>query len=122
MENVPTIPTTAQKVFCPYCFHTLSGGDYFCPFCGKQIKEKPVDTSVMKQVSVYLVSLLLPPAGLWPAFKYLKAKDPQAKKIGMVCIVLTIISILLSVYFLSAFVNSINTQITNQLNDGLLGI
>lgn len=122
MENVPAIPTTAQKVFCPYCFHTLSGGDYFCPFCGKQIKEKPVDTSVMKQVSVYLVSLLLPPAGLWPAFKYLKTNDPKAKKIGMICIGLTIISILLSVYFLSAFVNTINTQINNQLNDGLLGI
>lgn len=111
-----------EKTFCPYCFHTLSGGDFFCPFCGKQIKEKPIDTSVMKQVSVYAVSLLLPPAGIWPAFKYLKTKDPKAKKIGMVCIGLTIISVLLSVYFLTAFVNTINTQISNQLNGGLLGI
>ncbi len=118
-QLVSTLPPT--KTFCPYCFHTLTGNDYFCPFCGKQIKEKPIDLSVMKQISVYLVSALLPPAGLWPAVKYLQSKDPKAKKIGVIAIILTVLSVLLSIYLLSGLVNTVNTQISNQMTEGLLG-
>jgi hypothetical protein len=123
METPPSVTAQFdQKVFCPYCFHTLTGGDYFCPFCGKQIKDKPLDFSPLKQLSVYTVSILLPPAGLWPAYKYLKSKDPRAKKIGIVCIILTVISVIASAYFLSSLVTSVNTQINDQLNQGLLGM
>lgn len=121
MENLPQAADPGQKVFCPFCFHTLTGGDYFCPFCGKQIKEKPIDTSLMKQISVYAVSILLPPAGLWPAYKYLKTNNPKAKKIGSVAVVLTIISVLVSAYLLIGFVNEVNTQISSQLNGAILG-
>lgn len=128
METIVQVPKTegnakvvSEKTFCPNCFHTLSGMDYFCPFCGKQIKEKPVDLSVLKQLSVYLVSFLLPPAGLWPAYTYLKVHDPKARRIGLIALVLTVISVVISIYLLTGLVNTVNTKINDQINSGLLG-
>jgi len=86
---------------------------YFCPNCGKKIKEPPLSTSIGKQIYIYALSILLPPLGLWPGIKYLLQGSTKARIIGIVAIVLTIISTVLTIKITLDFVNSqINTADT----------
>ena len=100
---------------CKECGHEISDEALACPNCGKPQKEKTLSVSLSKQVTVYSVSLFLPPFGLWYAWKYLKDKDGKSRKIGITALVLTIISIIFTVWFAERLVNSIN-QTLNSLN------
>ena len=87
MENI------TPQIICPSCHTPVSVNENFCPQCGKKLKEPPLSTSVGRQIFIYLISFFLAPFGLGYAFKYLKQPDPQAKKIGLVVILLTILAV-----------------------------
>lgn len=112
MENQPPI-------LCPFCNTTIENTAYFCPNCGKQLKNTPSDTSTLKKIVVYAVSLLLPPFGLWYAWKYLQTGDYESRKVGVIAIVLTILSIIVTfivTFWITAdFMNSL-FQSLNGLN------
>lgn len=105
-----------EQKFCPSCHSPIIDTYYFCPNCGKNIKPVPLATSITKQIGVYAVSIFLPPLGLWPAVKYLKQEDKTAKKIGVIAIVLTVISIVVSIWLLKGFVNQTNQLLNSQPN------
>ena len=71
--------------------------DIFCPACGKKLKRSDLSTGIQKQIGVYLLSFFLPPFGLFPAIKYLRQADSKSKKIGVIALVLTVISILITI-------------------------
>lgn len=73
-------------------------------------------TTVAKQILIYLVSFFLPPFGLGWGFKYLKSKDEKAQKIGLIAILLTIISLILTFWITKNFVNNITKSINSELN------
>ena len=102
-----------QKI-CPACHLSLSESFYFCPNCGKKIKEPPVSTTVGKQVGIYAMSILLPPLGLWPGIKYLLQKDQKAKTIGIIAIVLTTFSTIITSWIAINFFNQLNKIIGSQ--------
>jgi hypothetical protein len=102
---------------CPNCKQPIMPQDYFCPNCGKKIKDKPQSTTVLRQIVVYLISFLLPPLGLWPAIKYLKQKDGKSRIIGFVAIILTVISSAISVWLYFGFIKTVNEQLNQQLNN-----
>src|SRR3989344_8838586 len=77
---------------CPACGTGIPVTDYFCPHCGKKIKNPPPSTSAWGQIKVYAFSILLPPFGVIPAIRYLRQADGKSKIIGMVIIILTLIS------------------------------
>lgn len=58
-----------------------------------------------KQTFIYLFSFFLAPFGLGYAFKYLKQSDPEARRIGIIVIILTVLSIALMIWLTSAFAN-----------------
>ncbi len=101
---------------CAYCKGNISSSDYFCPHCGKKIKDKPLSATFLKQLSIYFVSFFLPPLGIWPAIKYLRQSDEKSKKIGLAALVLTIVSIAITIWLTINFVNSFNKELNNQLN------
>jgi len=101
---------------CPDCKANLSESDYFCPNCGKKIKEKPLSTTLLKQLSIYFISFFLPPLGVWPGIKYLRQGDEKSKKIGLAAIFLTIISIIITSWLTMNLINSLNKELNNQLN------
>ena len=102
---------------CPDCKQNVSTEDYFCPNCGKKLKEKPQSTTILRQILIYLLSIFLPPLGLWPAIKYIKQKDNKSKMIGYIAIILTIISVGISIWLYLGFINTVNQQLNNQLNN-----
>ena len=104
------------ETICPYCKSMVLPDAYFCPNCGKQLKDKPLSATLLKQIIIYSVSFFLPPFGLWYAFKYLKAGDSKSKKIGIVAIILTIISIALTIWLTYGIINSV-MQPFNEINN-----
>jgi predicted amidophosphoribosyltransferase len=104
------------QLTCPYCGRNFSLSDYFCPDCGKNLKDKPQSTTFTKQLSVYLISVFLPPLGIWPAIKYLRGQDKKSKRIGLIALLLTLISTVVTGWLTINFINSLNQQLGNQLN------
>jgi len=79
-------------------------------------QEKPLSTSLTKQLLIYLLSVSLPPLGLWPAVRYLRQKDEKAKKIGLVAILLTLVSIAVTIWAAAEFIRSLGQNFGSQLN------
>jgi hypothetical protein len=115
MEPVPATQPTLQ-ILCPFCSTPLDAAAFFCPVCGKNVREKPLSTGIGVQIGLYAVSILLPPLSLIWTIKYLKSKDPKAKQIGMISLGLTIAT-LVAVFWLSlTFVKNITQGVNQQLN------
>ena len=104
---------------CSFCGNQIPTDAFFCPRCGKQVKEAPLSTSVFTQTWIYLVSVLLPPLGLWPGVKYFKHSDPRAKQIGIVAIVLTVASLVITTWLTISFLNSYLNDINKALNGSI---
>lgn len=99
------VPTTQ---ICSSCQTVSSEKFYFCPNCGKKLKEKPLSTSLAKQILIYSISFFLPPFGLSFGIKYLRQKSSREKAIGLASIMLTIISIAISLAIFATFMNSLS--------------
>ena len=114
MEPVPVQPT--PQILCPFCSTPLDAAAFFCPTCGKNVKEKPLSTGILTQIGLYLVSVLLPPLFIGWTLKYLKSKDPTAKQVGMISLGLTIISIAAAVFLTISLFNTLSKGVNLQLN------
>lgn len=110
-------------LICPKCHQPVAFDDYFCPNCGTKLKVAPPATTLSKQIEVYLISLLLPPLGLFPAVNYLRQSDQKSKKIGYIAIAITIFSIIVTtIYVLNlykSFSAGLNSQLEQYQNLGL---
>ncbi len=100
---------------CTACNFLLANEYNFCPNCGKKIHEPAQSTSIGRQLVVYLVSIFLPPLGLWPAVKYIRQKDKKAKIVGWVAVLLTVISTVASIWFSIAIVDQYSKVLDNQM-------
>ncbi len=95
-----------QPTQCKYCGFSVSETNYFCPNCGKKLKEPPQSTSIAKQIWVYAISILLPPLGLWPGIKYLRGNSILEKRIGLIAITLTIVSTIITIWLTFSLLNT----------------
>lgn len=105
-----------MELTCNSCHYPISENFYFCPNCGKKIHEPPVSTSVGRQIWIYFLSTFLPPLGLWPGIKYLLQNDEKAKMIGIIAIVLTILSTIITIWISIGLLNQITQQFNTQMN------
>ena len=99
---------------CPFCHFALNETFYFCPNCGKKISEPPITT--IKEIGVYLVSILLPPLGLWPGIKYIFSKNARTKRAGAIAIALTILSTIITLWLSVALFNTLSKSVNTQMN------
>lgn len=104
-----------QVTTCPVCQNSIDQTDFFCRACGAPLKEKPLSISLFKQLSLYALSVLLPPFGLIPAIKYLRQEDSKAKQVGIIAVVLTLVSLIVSIMLLFNLLNTYSQAITGQL-------
>jgi len=121
-----------NKLICKTCHASSPNTFYFCPNCGKELQKKPLSTSIFKQLGIYLLSIFLPPLGLWPGIRYLKGKTTSERLIGLTAIILTLIVTVISIWYTieivknfqsmlnmqiqgSNFQNSLNQQLKNQI-------
>ncbi len=100
---------------CQVCHQPLQPAFYFCPNCGKKIKETPPSMTLLTQLGIYALSLLAPPLGLWPAIKYLKQPDAKSKKVGVIAIVMTLFSLVVTFYFANQLAIKVNEEVMRQV-------
>ncbi len=105
---------------CPVCHRSALPEYYFCPNCGKNLKPVPLSTTVLKQLGLYIGSVVLMPLGLIWGLRYLKESTLKAKLIGWACIVITIVSFVIISVVLFNTIREVNEQVNQQLN-GLSG-
>lgn len=99
---------------CPKCGYVILSSYYFCPNCGKKLKEPPAPTGIGTQIGIYAICIFLPPFGLAPAIRYLLQKDLKAIRIGIVALILTIISTIITVWLTITTINNINATLNQQ--------
>lgn len=104
-----------QLASCPTCHQPTISTYYFCPNCGTKLKTAPLSTSFSKQLTAYLVSIFAPPFGLWYVYKYARSEGKNAKIVSLICLVLTIISLGVTTWLMIGFMNTVNEQMTKQL-------
>lgn len=106
-----------ETIICPSCKSTSPSYAYFCFNCGKKLRDKPPSLGIGRQLFVYTISLLAPPFGLWYAYKYLKQESSSSKIVGVVCIVLTGISIWFTVISIQKLNEMISQTMSGQFQD-----
>jgi len=107
-------PISAAPI-CSICHQPVQIEWYFCPNCGKKLKEKSLSTTWFAQIGLYCLSVFLPPLGLWPGIKYLRSIDAPARRVGFIVVVLTILSLIISIWFFNKVLNNAFQQVNNTL-------
>src|SRR3972149_5942773 len=102
-----------MQLQCPKCKFPILENYFFCPNCGKKLKNGPLPINIEKQIGLYLISFLVPPFGLLPGVRYLLQKDNKRRVVGVVCIVITIISLVLTAIVLNKMISDINKQLNS---------
>lgn len=115
---------TASPMLCPQCHQPVSPDAYFCPNCGKSLKEKPLSVSVGTQAWIYIFSLILPIIAFiaisrWPGIKYMKSEDPTAKQVGIVALVLLLASSAITFWLGAVWLQN---TLQSSLNNSGLGL
>jgi hypothetical protein len=103
-----------EIIACPKCRQPVSLTDYFCPNCGKNIRPRPLLTSLGAQIWLYVKALLLPPMGFIWGYRYLRQPDTASKLVGLFTILITIIEIVWMIQETVVIVNTVNQQIFQQ--------
>lgn len=114
MKEVEPIPPT--QIICPFCPSLIDAAAFFCPNCGKNVREKPFSTGIWAQIGLYFASVLLPPLFIGWTIKYLKSADQKAKQIGMISLGLTIVTLVAAIWLSIAFVKNITQGVDQQLH------
>lgn len=114
MENI--------SLSCPICHQRAAPDFYFCPYCGKDLKEKPLSTTVFTQAWIYAVSIILPMVlflGVtrWPGIKYARSGGGKARWIGIIAIILMTLSTIALAWVTYAFIG----RLLQTLSGGLIG-
>ena len=106
----------SSQLICPQCQAIAVPGSRFCANCGTPLNVGPLIIPVGKQMWIYLVSIFLPPLGLVWTFKYLRLKDPQPRRIGIIAAVLTVISTVITLWATWGIMQAVQSQIQTQMD------
>src|SRR6266481_8112927 len=121
---------SAQAKICPQCHQPTAPEYYFCPNCGKNLKEPALSTSVWAAFWLYFYTLILMPLTSyliyrhWQGIKYFRSSDPKARRMGLIAIILLICTLLFVAWSLWAgtlWLQKYVQQQENGLGGGLGG-
>ena len=85
---------------CKFCQNPVSQTYFFCPYCGKVLRRKPLSTSIWRQVWMYFMAVFFPLFAILPGITYLGQEDDKSKTVGIVLLLLTGVSLLVNVYLI----------------------
>jgi hypothetical protein len=105
-----------ETAICPICHVPVRQTDYFCYNCGHNLHPKPPSVGIVKQIGLYLGSVLFPPLGIFWAWPYIRQNGLKYKIIGLITIGLTVGSLVFSLVFVYNYVKEAADQASLELN------
>ncbi len=95
-------PGTAPARNCVSCGRAISWDANVCPYCGHDFRVTPSygsgeQISDGMKILFYILSFLIPIVGFIVGAIYYMKPEPELKQVGKMCIILGLVSILLSV-------------------------
>lgn len=115
-ETPSQVNPNGQVLKCHKCNTPINENFFFCPICGVKIKEPPFKFSWTRFTGNVLIAILVPPLGLLPGIKHIKMKERNAKLLGILYILLTIIATIFMIWIIADYVKTLNETI-NQINE-----
>lgn len=100
---------------CANCGNPIAESYFFCPYCGKKLKEPPPSTSLGRQIWIYFLAVTFPLFVIAPGIAYIVQKDEKSKIIGIVALLTASISFLVSLYFAVLFYRQFGEILSNPL-------
>lgn len=110
-------PQLNLPILCKYCSQPVDKDAYFCPSCGKKLKEKEASLSAGALLWLFILSTLLPPLGLGVTIRYIKSEDEKAKMIGWISLIVMILAILIGIWVAKGAMDNFNQQLNSQLQN-----
>lgn len=110
-------PEIEVPIFCKYCHLPVTVDDYFCPHCGKKLKEKPAAMELWPLVWLFVLSSLLPPLGIGLTIRYIRSEDERARSVGWISLFVTIVALIVSILIAKSVMDSVNQQINTQMQN-----
>jgi hypothetical protein len=109
---------------CAVCHIKILPEYYFCPNCGKELKPKPLSTSIFAQIKLYAISAILPlicfiTISKWKGLAYIREENTSAKIIGCVALSILVGSTLFTFWYAYVTTVTMMNDLTKQIN-GLL--
>ncbi len=77
---------------CPRCHAPVRPTDYYCYNCGKKLRMTPPSLRIESLVTLFLVSIFLPPLGILMGWPYLREKDWTRRIIGTAAVLANILA------------------------------
>lgn len=106
-----------MPLVCKYCSLPVTPEDYFCPNCGKKLKEKPASLGVWSIIWLFVLSILLPPLGIGLTIRYIKSEDERARTLGWISLVVTVVALIVTVLVAKSAMDSLTQQINSQMEN-----
>ena len=103
----------SPELTCKFCHAPISQDVFFCPTCGKKLKEPPFKFTWAKFIGNMTLTILLPPLGIYPGIKHLRQPDQTAKILGSVYIIVTIIVCVVMVKVFVDFIDNTNKMLNS---------
>jgi uncharacterized OB-fold protein len=103
---------------CPKCGFGVTPDEKFCPQCGVSLIPETV-VGIGRQIFIYSISLFLPPLGLIWFFRYFKNPDQKIRRVGMVALIVTVVSIIFTVWSGFWFISLLQQQLNSYSAIGL---
>ena len=121
-QSTAVPPSPGNVSLCPVCHQPVPRDAYFCPNCGKELRPKPLSTSLGTQAWIYAFSLILPmiaylAIGYWPGFRYLRSSDPREKQVGIIATVLLVLSTIITFWYVIAWMQAYVQQSVNDIGN-----
>ena len=98
---------------CKNCRAAVTPDEYFCPNCGKKLKDKSPATTAAEQAKVYIISLVFWPFGSIYIWRYLRQEDAKSRMIGWIALVITLVIGILVAWTLQVFIGEFNKQLNS---------
>jgi len=123
VATMPSVAIPAQKNICPQCHQPVLPEYYFCPNCGKKLEEVPLSTTIWAQLWLYIFTLIVMPfTGYlayrhWQGVAYMRSRDPKARRIGFISVILLISTIVLLTWSIWAGITQLKESIQTQQNN-----
>lgn len=105
---------------CPLCFLPVGLNDQFCSKCGARLSTAQRPLTFWKKVTIYFVTIVLAPLGLYWFFKFYKSSESDNRRVAWIVLWLTLVVMLATIVFSFYIVNSLSGYVGSVIGDPTL--